>query len=143
LDSSGVDALPECKSENHSKRISGNPTLGLRITLWKETNTMNTTTISLLQTITSTDGTLTAQQRATLRDLIEGRAATRLTADAPLLLNCKQAAKLLGISRVTLWRMTKAGYFLPVEILPGTSRYRYEEVEAISRLGKNARPIAA
>ena len=104
---------------------------------------MNTTTISLLQTITSTDGTLTAQQRATLRDLIEGRAATRLTADAPLLLNCKQAAKLLGISRVTLWRMTKAGYFLPVEILPGTSRYRYEEVEAISRLGKNARPIAA
>ncbi len=104
---------------------------------------MNSTSISLLQTITSTDGTLTAHQRTILTDLIEGRAAPRLTRDAPLLLNQKEAAKLLGISRVTLWRMTKAGYFLPVEILPGTSRYRFEEVEAVSRLGKDARPMAA
>jgi predicted DNA-binding transcriptional regulator AlpA len=106
-------------------------------------NTMNTTSISLLQTITSTDGTLTQQQRAILRDLIEGRTAPRLTNDGPMLLTQKQAARMLSISRVTLWRMTKAGYFLPVEILPGTSRYRYEEVEAVARLGKDARPIAA
>ncbi len=102
---------------------------------------MNSTSISLLQTITSTDGTLTQQQRATLTSLIEGRTAPLLTRDAPLLLNHNNAAKLLGISRVTLWRMTKSGYFRPVEILPGTFRYRYEEVEAVARLGKDAVPM--
>jgi len=47
---------------------------------------------------------------------------------------------MLGISRVTLWRMTKEGFFAPVEILPGTFRYRAEEVEAFARMGKEARP---
>jgi len=58
----------------------------------------------------------------------------------PLLLNQKDAATMLGISRVTLWRMTKEGFFAPVEILPGTFRYRAEEVEAFARMGKEARP---
>jgi len=99
---------------------------------------MNATSITLLQTIASTDNTLTLEQRAVFQDFIAGRTPARVAAGQPLLLTQKDAAKLLGISRVTLWRMTKEGFFSPVEILHGTFRYRLEEVEAVARLGKDA-----
>jgi excisionase family DNA binding protein len=41
------------------------------------------------------------------------------------------AAKLLGVSRVTIWRMMKLGKLEGVEILPGTFRARRSDVEAI------------
>jgi hypothetical protein len=34
--------------------------------------------------------------------------------------------------------MTRDGVFTPIEILPGTFRYRFDEVEAVARLGKNS-----
>lgn len=72
--------------------------------------------------------------------LIVGRACSRSASGQPLLLNQKDAARMLGISRVTLWRMMKEGFFSPMEILPGTFRYRVEEIEAFARTGKDARP---
>ena len=101
---------------------------------------MNATSITLLQTVASTDSSLSFEQRATLQDLIVGRAESRSASGQPFLLTQKDAARMLGISRVTLWRMTKDGRFSPVEILPGTFRYRFEEVEAFTRLGREGRP---
>jgi excisionase family DNA binding protein len=42
------------------------------------------------------------------------------------------AAKLLGVSRGTLYRMLQAGRLSRVEILPGSFRVRREDVEAIA-----------
>ena len=50
-----------------------------------------------------------------------------------LLVTQKTAAELLSVSRVTIWRMTKDCALHPVEILPGTWRYRYQESGVIAR----------
>ncbi len=50
----------------------------------------------------------------------------------PLLMQMGAAAKLLGVSRATIWRMLKAGRLEAVEILPGSTRLRRADVEAIA-----------
>ncbi len=50
-----------------------------------------------------------------------------------LLVTQKSTAELLSVSRVTIWRMKRAGQLNPVEILPGTWRYRYSEIAEIAR----------
>ena len=50
----------------------------------------------------------------------------------PLLLGMAASAKLLGVSRATLWRMMKVGKLERVEVLPGSHRLRRTDVEAIA-----------
>lgn len=50
----------------------------------------------------------------------------------PLLLGMSASAKLLGISRATLWRMIQAGRLKRVEVLPGSYRLRRADLEAIA-----------
>lgn len=56
----------------------------------------------------------------------------------PLLLTQKQAAKLLGVDRTTVWRLVCLGIIRPVEICPGTFRYRRSDVEALAQDGYRA-----
>ena len=49
----------------------------------------------------------------------------------PLLMGMTASAKLLGISRATLWRMIKAGALQKIEVLPGSFRLRRADLEAI------------
>ncbi|MDB6057682.1 MAG: Helix-turn-helix domain protein [Verrucomicrobiales bacterium] len=48
----------------------------------------------------------------------------------PLLIGMGDAAKFLGVSRATLWRMIKAGKVQPVEVLPGSNRVRRADILA-------------
>jgi len=99
---------------------------------------MTPTTQAILNSVATSDPNLSLGEKSLLQRLISGQTAEALpkaTDDAPLLLNQKQAARALGISRVTLWRMTKSAVFHPVEIFPGSFRYRREEVEAVAREG--------
>ena len=50
----------------------------------------------------------------------------------PLLMMMGDAAKLLGVSRATVWRLIKAGRLDRVEILPGTFRVRRTDVEGLA-----------
>jgi len=50
----------------------------------------------------------------------------------PLLLGMSAAAKLIGVSRATLWRMCKAGRMQKVEILPGSFRLRRADLEKLA-----------
>jgi hypothetical protein len=50
----------------------------------------------------------------------------------PLLMCMSASAKLLGVSRATLWRMTKAGILQKIEVLPGSFRLRRSDLEAIA-----------
>ena len=52
---------------------------------------------------------------------------------APLLLGMTASAKLLGISRATLWRMIKIGFLQKIEVLPGSFRLRRLDLEAIAK----------
>lgn len=102
---------------------------------------MSPTTQAILRSIAASDESLTACERDAIARLVDGRAdAPQVCAPgaAPLLLTQKQAASALGISRVTLWRMTREAVFAPVEITPGHFRYRREEVEAVARRGRDA-----
>lgn len=99
---------------------------------------MTPTTHAILNSVATSDPNLSLGEKSLLHRLISGQAAEGVPSapnDAPLLLNQKQAARALGVSRVTLWRMTKSAVFHPVEIFPGSFRYRREEVEAVAREG--------
>jgi hypothetical protein len=96
---------------------------------------MNPTSRALLQTVLTTDGTVTSAERQALQDALTGETTLSEPIPGPLLVSQKEAAVLLGISRVTVWRMTKDGLLHPVELLPGTLRYHYAELVTLARHG--------
>ncbi len=49
-----------------------------------------------------------------------------------LLLGMSASAKLLGVSRTTLWRMANQGVLQRIEILPGSFRLRRADLEAVA-----------
>ena len=72
-------------------------------------------------------------QLAAIDRILEGKPdEPRPGTTGPLLLQMGDAAKLLGVSRATVWRMMKLGRLEGVEILPGTIRLRRADVEAIA-----------
>lgn len=99
---------------------------------------MNPTSRAILQTVITTDASLSRGERSSVQRLIDGHAE-----DAPvtsvvngqLLITQKRAAELLSVSRVTIWRMTKELVLHPVEIIPGTWRYPLREIMALARMG--------
>jgi hypothetical protein len=101
---------------------------------------MNTTTQAILQSVASSDPNLSVAEKALIGRLVTGNAEGSMpeASSAPLLMTQRQAAYALGISRVSLWRMTRDSVFQPVEILPGTFRYRRDEIEAVARDGHTA-----
>ena len=60
--------------------------------------------------------------------------------EQPLLLTMTAAAKLLGVSRVTLWRMVKDGDIRPVEITPNVFRIRRQDLNKIASRYAKYRP---
>jgi predicted DNA-binding transcriptional regulator AlpA len=54
-----------------------------------------------------------------------------MVTSGPLLLGMTASAKLLGVSRATLWRMIKGGLLQKIEVLPGSFRLRRADLEAI------------
>lgn len=100
---------------------------------------MNATSRTLLQTVIATDTTLSLAERSSVQRLINGDvdapSAILAGADERLLVTQKQAAQMLSVSRVTIWRMTKECVLHPTEILPGTWRYPYRELAALARVG--------
>ena len=56
----------------------------------------------------------------------------RRAVSGPMLMSVGEAAKLLGVSRPTLWRILKAGRLEKVEIYAGAYRYRRADIEALA-----------
>ena len=70
--------------------------------------------------------------QAEIDRILEGQASAKVAASTgPLLLGMTPAAKFLGVSRATLWRMIKAGRIGKVEVLPGSFRVRRADLEAL------------
>jgi len=78
-------------------------------------------------------------QMGAIDGILEGKIQEKATeTSGPLLLGMTAAAKLLGVSRATLWRMTRAGLLKKVEVLPGSFRIRRADLEAIAAGQKKA-----
>lgn len=101
---------------------------------------MNATSRAILQTIVSSDDSLSEGERAAIRRLLDGQTETPAAPQSsePLLLTQKMAATILCVSRVTIWRLTKDHVLHPVEILPGTWRYAFDEIARLARSGYTA-----
>ena len=107
---------------------------------------MNATSRAILQTVVATDASLSAAERSVAQRLIDGRTEAPIVviggSDERLLVTQKEAAEMLSVSRVTIWRMTKDCVLHPVEILPGTWRYPYREILTLARSGIAAESAA-
>lgn len=101
---------------------------------------MNPTTRAILQTVMTSDSSLSEPERGFVQRLLNGDfgvVSASVAADGErLLVTQKRAAELLSVNRVTIWRMTKDGMLNPVEILPGTLRYRLNEITRLAEAGK-------
>ena len=58
----------------------------------------------------------------------------------PLLMGMSASAKLLGVSRATLWRMIKFGLLEKIEVLPGSFRLRRGDLESIAAGRRKIKP---
>lgn len=100
---------------------------------------MNTTSRAILETVLSTDTSLSLAERGTVQRLIAGDtdslSARQGEEAGRLLVTQKVAADLLSVSRITIWRMTRDSVLHPIEVLPGTWRYRFDEIAAVARQG--------
>ncbi len=99
---------------------------------------MNPTSRAILQSVVTTDSSLTSGERDLVQRLISGQveeAARGGDSDARALVTQKRAAELLSVNRVTIWRMTKEGLLHPVEIIPGTWRYPLGEIMRLTQRG--------
>jgi hypothetical protein len=99
---------------------------------------MNMTSRAILQTVLTTDATLSKPERDAVQRIIDGNVEAAISVasiDDRLLVTQKKAAELLSVSRVTIWRMTKEHQLHPVEVLPGILRYPCSELNALVRHG--------
>lgn len=69
------------------------------------------------------------------RNLIAETAYSGSNQKTSLLITQKEAALLLGVDRTTVWRLVHDGIIIPVEILPGTNRYRRQDIDQLARHG--------
>lgn len=96
---------------------------------------MNATSRAILQTVVTSDASLSEAEQQAMNRLLKGEHGPVETLPDTLSVTQKQAAKLLSVSRVTVWRMAKENLLHPVELLPGTWRYAYAEIAALSKFG--------
>jgi predicted DNA-binding transcriptional regulator AlpA len=74
-----------------------------------------------------------SEQMQAIDGILESRIQEKPTATTgPLLMGMSASAKLLGVSRATLWRMTKCGLLQKIEVLPGSFRLRRADLEAVA-----------
>ncbi len=86
---------------------------------------MKASTRQMIELALTGDATVDPQVKKQVTEVLDGKSnGERSDVTAPLLLTMTDAASCLGVSRVTLWRMVKAGVLQPVEIMPGIRRIR-------------------
>ena len=78
------------------------------------------------------------EQMEAIDDILESGFPKRpVGTPGPLLMGMSASARLLGVSRATLWRMTKVGLLQKIEVLPGSFRLRRSDLEAIATGQRN------
>ena len=103
---------------------------------------MNPTTKEIIKLALENDKAVPQELAEAIFRLFDGRLqANRGATDEPLLMMMTAAAKALGVSRVTLWRMVKEGILRPVEITPRVFRIRREDIHELASKRSKYRPV--
>jgi excisionase family DNA binding protein len=68
-------------------------------------------------------------------EVLRGEDPPAPTSDGPLLYTVSEAARKLGVSRTTLWRLIQAGQLKKIHVRPGSYRVRRDEIETLAREG--------
>lgn len=89
---------------------------------------MKPTTRQLIELALASDNTVAPEAVQVIEDVLAGKDVESGSVDGPLLLTMTAAAKLLGVSRVSLWRLVKQDVVRTVEIMPGVFRVRRADV---------------
>ena len=94
---------------------------------------MNSGTYKAIEALLNADETVQASRREAVLDaLTELPHSVDAGEKRPLLLNQAEAARLLRVSRITVFRMVKDKQIIPV-MVRGAVRYRRDELECIAR----------
>ena len=73
------------------------------------------------------------EKQALIDQILDGKTPAKSELPTgPLLLGMSAAAKFIGCSRATLWRICRSGRLQKVEILPGSFRLRRADLLALA-----------
>ena len=95
---------------------------------------MKSSTRDIIRAALRADETVTPAETERINDLLQGKSDP--AADKPLLLNAKNAARLLGVGRTSFWEIVAADekrekrLLQPSEPKPGQRMYRRKDIEA-------------
>lgn len=102
---------------------------------------MNPTTKAVIVAALENDTSIAANLLQSVLSLLDGGQATLAPAtNGPILLTASAAAKRLGISRTTFWRLVRKKRVSPVEITPGVFRYHTTDVDSLTTVKSRYRP---
>lgn len=80
--------------------------------------------------------TATPEQKSAALSVLLGKQTNQPHTTGPLLLGMTDAARLLGVSRATLWRMIRRRNIPKIELFPGSYRLRRSDIEDIAAVKK-------
>ena len=89
---------------------------------------MKTANKSIINTVLETDQTITDHQRESALAILDGKT----TPPSAMLLKQGEVARMLNVSRQTVWALTKKGVLSPVKLSSGLARYKRDQVLAIA-----------
>lgn len=84
----------------------------------------------MIELALSNDASVSPAVADGIRRLLNGEEVCGAQMSGPLLMTMTDAAKHLGVGRVTFWRLVKKRVFEPVEISDRVFRYRKADLEA-------------
>lgn len=102
---------------------------------------MKKTTRRIMQATLAADETIRHDQRVAAISILSERGAASAPT-LPLLFTQAQAARLLNVSRATIFRMTRNGELHPI-LIRGLRRYRRADLEEIACKGTAGRRLGA
>lgn len=97
---------------------------------------MKKNTSQIVRAVLQGDDTIRADQRDTVLAVLSEKGQGGAL---PLLVTQAQAARMLSVSRITIFRMVRDGQLAPV-LVRGLRRYRREDLERIAKHG-DAQPV--
>lgn len=105
---------------------------------------MKEATKAIIELTINNDDEIDSQIAELILNALQGHLPTSRSSNPadPLLLKMNDAAKRLGVSRVTFWRLVNSGAIKPVEIFENVFRYNYGDLVALSEKRSHYSPKA-
>lgn len=102
---------------------------------------MNVATREIIRLALANDRSVPPEVAEGIDRILDGESQPTSDGNGPLLLTMTDAAKMLGVSRSTLWRLVKEKVLEPVEITPRVFRVSRKSVEEVAARCSKYKPV--